>query len=471
MNRLIKMAWRNIWRNKRRTLITAASIFFAVFFSIVMRSFQLGTYGHMIKQSIEKFSGYLQVQAPDYFDDPNLDNAFESNPALLQTIRSFEGIKVATPRIESFALASTGHQSKVVLVSGIDPSHEKDISNPEHLLIKFRLNPETATQLSDELNLSKKQIERLNLHQNSAYNNLDALALDLGLKSAEFEKMRLVFEKHTQVTGRFLEADDDGVLISNKLSRYLNTKVGDTLVLVGQGYHGTSAAALFPVRGIVRVPAPDLDNKLVYMSIERAQQFLNLGTNITSIVMNLDDSDQMIEVQNQLASVLDHDEYLVKNWEEMNPTLKQQIEGDNKSGQIMVGVLYFIIFFGIFGTVLMMITERKREFGVLIAIGMRKRLLVYTVVIEMFFLGLIGTAAGMLAAIPVVIGFNRNPIKLVGEVGKMYEDMGFDPTMPTAPLEHYFTWQAVIILIMVLVACYIPLNRIRKMKIVDGLKA
>jgi ABC-type lipoprotein release transport system permease subunit len=465
------MAWRNIWRNKRRTLITAASIFFAVFFSIVMRSFQLGTYGHMIKQSIEKFSGYLQVQAPDYFDDPNLDNAFESNPELMQTIQTFEGIKAAAPRVESFALASAGHHSKAVMVSGIDPFSEQQISNPEHLLINYSLTPAKVAELIDTINLPKKQIEHLNLHQNSVYNNLDALAFDLGLKSDEFEPLRPVFEKHTRISGRFLEANDEGVLISNKLSKYLNVETGDTLVLIGQGYHGTSAAALFPVRGIVRIPAPDLDNKLVYMTIERAQQFFNLGTNITSIVMNLDDTDLMRDVQSHLAAKLDKDKLLVKNWEEMNPTLKQQIEGDNKSGQIMVGVLYFIIFFGIFGTVLMMINERKREFGVLVAIGMRKSLLVYTLVIEMFFLGLIGTLAGMMGAIPVVLGFYQYPIKLVGEVGKMFEDMGIDPIMPTAPLGHYFTWQAVIILFMVLVACYLPLNKIRKMKVAESLKA
>ena len=72
MKDIVKIAWRNLWRNKRRTIITAASIFFAVFFAVVMRSFQLGTYEHMIKQSIESYAGYLQVQQPDYADEPGL---------------------------------------------------------------------------------------------------------------------------------------------------------------------------------------------------------------------------------------------------------------------------------------------------------------------------------------------------------------------------------------------------------------
>lgn len=112
MKELIKIAWRNLWRDKRRTLITAASIFFAVFFAILMRSFQLGTYSYMIDQSIEAFSGYLQVQSPDYSDDPSLENSFVCTPEMLEKINQTGKIKAAVPRIESFALASNGSQSK-----------------------------------------------------------------------------------------------------------------------------------------------------------------------------------------------------------------------------------------------------------------------------------------------------------------------------------------------------------------------
>jgi ABC-type lipoprotein release transport system permease subunit len=465
------MAWRNIWRNKRRTLITSASIFFAVFFAIVMRSFQLGSYEHMIKQSIEMFSGYLQVQNPDYFDDPGLDNSIAFDADLLTEIASTPGVKIAVPRIESFILASTGHQSKGILITGIDPNKEALLSNPEHFLVHYRLSSEKVKLLQQTLNLPEKQFELLKTHENSVYNNLDRLALDLGLKSREFDSYREMFEKETAVSGKYLEETDDGVLVSHKLSQFLSVNVGDTIVLIGQGYHGSSAAGLFPVRGIVKVPSPDLDNKLIYMTLSRAQELLSLTNRITTIVVNLNNTDEMFSVQDILAEKLGKDEYTVKNWQEVNPTLKQQIEGDNKSGQMFVGILYLIVFFGIFGTVLMMITERKREFGVLVAIGMRKRMLASVLIIEMFFVGLVGTLGGMLASIPLIIGFNLNPIRMTGETAKMYEDMGFDPVMPTATFDYYFTWQGVIILIMVIVACYIPLKRIRKMKVMEALRS
>jgi ABC-type lipoprotein release transport system permease subunit len=207
------------------------------------------------------------------------------------------------------------------------------------------------------------------------------------------------------------------------------------------------------------------------MSIKKAQEFLNLNIQITSVVINLEDSDQMLPIQKILSSKLDSEKLSVKNWLEINPTLKQQIDGDSVSGQIFIGILYVIIFFGIFGTVLMMITERMREFGVMIAIGMQKKQLSWVVSIEMLFIGLVGTLAGMLASIPLIVGFNHNPIRFTGESAKLYEDMGFDPVMPTALIEGYFAWQGLIILVMVILACYFPLKKIRKLEVMDALRA
>jgi len=161
MKRTFIMAWRNIWRNKRRTLITIASIFFAVFFAVIMRSFQLGTYDHMIHQSIESFSGYIQIQNRAFFYDPNIDNSFEYSSQLVSKVSDVDNIKVAVPRIESFALASTGVQSKGVLVTGIDPQKEEKLSDPENRLVNFRFTPAIVQDILRSVDLPKKQQELL----------------------------------------------------------------------------------------------------------------------------------------------------------------------------------------------------------------------------------------------------------------------------------------------------------------------
>lgn len=468
--KLLIMAWRNIWRNKRRTMITTASIFFALFFAIIMRSFQLGTYDYMIHQAIESFTGYIQIQNKDFFDNPNLNNSFELSDELLNDVISTENVKVAVPRIESFALASSGPQSKGVLVTGIDPENEKFLSDPENRLVKFRFTPENVDQIINQVELPEKQIELLKANDKQSYSSLSRISLDLALDADLEQKLFPLIEKHASFSGQYLTPNDDGVLVSDRLSRFLKLSVGDTLILMGSGYHGITASGIFPVRGIVKILSPELDNKLVYMALSNAQYFFALGNNITSLNINLYDTDEMLETQNKLKASVDQDKFTVKNWEEFSPTMKQQIEGDSVGGVIFIGILYFIVLFGIIGTVLMMIAERKRELGVMVAVGMSKLKLTIVLIMEMLFLGLIGTIAGLIATAPIVILGNKNPLKMTGETAKMYEDMGFDPVMPLAWFNDYYFWQAFIVLIMVLIACYLPLRRVRRMNVIKALR-
>jgi ABC-type lipoprotein release transport system permease subunit len=465
------MAWRNIWRNKRRTLITVASIFFAVFFAVVMRSFQLGSYEHMIHQAIESFSGYIQIKNKDFFDDPTLDNSLQFDENLIESINQVDNIKVAVPRIESFALASTGTQSKGVLVTGIDPVKEKALSDPENRIVKYRFTTEIVQKIIREIELPKKQQELLISNENQSFSSLSRISLDLALNAKQEKGLFPIIEKYASFKGEYLNPSDDGVLISDRLSKFLKANVGDTIVLIGAGYHGRTAANVFPVRGIVKILSPELDNKLVYMTLENAQQFFSLENRITSLNINLHNPDDMMETQINMKDVIKSDFLVVKNWEEFSPTLKQQIEGDSVGGVIFIGILYFIVLFGIIGTVLMMIAERKRELGVMVAIGMSKVKLSTVLIIEMLFLGFIGMISGLLASAPLVIIGNKNPLKMTGEMAKMYEDMGFDPVMPLAWFDPYFFWQGAIIMIMVLIACYLPLRRVRRMEVIKALRA
>jgi len=150
--------------------------------------------------------------------------------------------------------------------------------------------------------------------------------------------------------------------------------------------------------------------------------------------------------------------------------LFQQIQGDNQSGQMMLGVLYFIIFFGIFGTVLMMVSERKKEFGILVSIGMQKKKLKMIVTMEMIMLGIIGLLGGLLASSPLIMYFYYYPVVLRGEIGKIMEDYGWDALMPTAWFGPYVYWQAIIVAVMVGLAAIYPLRKIGKLKEIEALR-
>jgi putative ABC transport system permease protein len=473
MKEELKIAWRNLWRNRRRTIITSASVFFAVFFAVIMRSVQLGSYDHMITSFIESFTGYLQIQHVKYQDNPLIDYSFDYNDSTAAAILGIDKVVSVTPHIESFTLASSGTQTKGVAVIGIDPVKEKNFSNPENKLVKYRITDEAVKQMKEAGKIPDAVLEKVKANLDRSYSSSARLELELGLSDSDIELYIPEILKYLEVSNGFLANDDEGILVSDRLASYLKVAIGDSVILMGQGYHGVSAAGIFPVRGIIKMPMPEIDSRLIIMTIPAAQKFFDASAKITSLAVNLTDKSErtLKSVKTKINACLTDKNTVAKTWYELNPVLYQQILGDNQSGMVMLGILYFIIFFGIFGTVLMMVSERKREFGVMVAIGMQKKKLKRVVTIEMILLGAIGLISGLIASIPLILYFYYYPILLKGELGKMMEDWGWDAVMPTAWFGPYFYWQVIIVVLMVILATFYALRKIGKLKEIESLKS
>jgi ABC-type lipoprotein release transport system permease subunit len=276
----------------------------------------------------------------------------------------------------------------------------------------------------------------------------------------------------TSFSNGYFSSGKAEALIGDRLSRYLKLDIGDTLVLIGQGYHGTTAAGKFRVAGIVRLPTSDIDNKIVYLPADICQELYGAPGMLTSVALSVkDNSDKKISSMISSMGREIPPPLRIVEWKEMNEVLINQMEADNKSGGIMIAILYMVIAFGIFGTVLMMTIERKREFGVLVAVGMQKSKLAAIVSLEMIYIGLLGIVSGIAVAFPAIVVGLHNPIRLSGEYAKVYESYGMEPVMPFMPVDYYFLWQSVIVALIVGIAILYPVRKIFKMKLVNSLKA
>ena len=407
MKDYLKLAWRNIWRNKRRTLITIASVFFAMFLSLVMRSMQIGSYGHMADGIVEAFTGFMQVHKFGYWDDQTLDNTFAYEQNMVNAIESLDNIKAVIPRLESFALASPGEQTKGILVVGIDPVKELDLTHPDRKL---------------------KQ-------------------------------------------GVYFDENPDGVLVSRRLSEFLNLGLNDTLTLISQGYHGASAAGIFAETGIIEMPNPELDRRIVFMPLHHAQEFYGADNMLTSLVINVYDSDKLTPAKKQLSSMFRNGDYEIMDWKELNPELVQQIQSDQAGGYIMLGVLYLIVGFGVLGTLIMMTTERRREFGVMVAVGMQKKRLGLIITVEMLMMGIVGAVTGIVGSLPVIGYLVKNPIRFTGEYAELFEQYGFEPIMPAKFEWAYFVGQSAIVLIIFALAIIYPVYTVLRLKEIKALRS
>jgi putative ABC transport system permease protein len=403
---VFKLAWRNLWRNKRRTIITTASVFFAIMLSLIMRAFQLGSYDLMTSNIVHSYSGYFQIHAKGYWDEKVINNSFEMTPGIRMALGSDKRIKGYALRLESYVLASYGTQTKGVLVNGIIPSEENTLTS-----------------------LQKRLTE-----------------------------------------GKFLTEKDSGALVGQGLAKFLKIHTGDTLVLIGQGFHGESAAGIFRVKGIVHFGSPDLDKQMVYLSLPRAQSLLSANDLLTSVAVNLTTPDDYDKIAADFTRLLDQKKYEVMTWKEMMPEVVQEIQADNASGLIMLGILYMVVGFGIFGTVLMMLNERVREFGVIIAIGMQRNKLISIVITEMIFLGILGILAGILFDIPLIYYFHSHPISLSGDIAQSTLQMGFEPVMPAAWKISFFLNQSLIIFIIILLIMIYPVVKLLRFNLIEALR-
>ena len=402
----LQIAWQNIWRNKKRTAITISSVTLAVVLAIFMRSFQEGTYDVMIENAVGKFSGYVQVHQKDYWLDKTIDNGIEINNKLINEINNVEGVEGTNLRIESFSLASYKKNTKGTMIMGIEPQKEDEMLSLKSKIIK----------------------------------------------------------------GEYINANDKSIIIGSDLASYLDINVGDTLVLMGQGHWGQSAINAYPVKGIIKMPSPIINKQIVFMPLLLASEYFSFENGATSIVIKFENPNLTNEITQAINNTIDTTQYKAIAWQQMSPEIVQQIEGDKAGGLIMIGILYMIIAFGVFGTVLMMAEERKREFAVMISIGMQKTKLMVISFFEAMLMNSVGIAVGIILTIPIVYYYNVNPIRLTGEMAESMVQFGIEPVLPTMLSFSIFFNNTMIILIITGIAAIYPLMSILKMNVIKSLR-
>ena len=388
---ILKLTWRNLWRNRRRSLITMASVTFTVILAIVMQSIQLGTFARLVQNVVRMHTGYVQVHASGYWTERIIDNSFEIDSTRLQRLRSIPGIRGMVPRLESYALITSGERTRGCQLIGTDLAAEDALSGIAGRLIEGKWMPEIGDQ----------------------------------------------------------------VYLTAGLAKRLSKRTGDTIILLGQGYHGAMAAGKFRIAGIIRLTAPQLNDVLIYTSTATAGRFLSAEQRLTTLAIDLKDADDMDDVRPRMATVLGQG-FEVMNWKEMMPEIDHHIRSDSVSFYIWTGILYLIIALGIFSTLLMMMAERRYELGMLLAIGMQRTRISAMLLAETLMLTVTGTLIGMGLSLPVVWWLREHPIRIGGQGGKAFAQWGFEPIMPTLVDPGIFLRQGVIVLSLALIIGLFP---------------
>ncbi|PWJ44585.1 ABC transporter permease [Sediminitomix flava] len=411
MSLIAKMAWRNVWRNRRRTIISVASICMAVILSVFMRSLQKGGQYNMAKVTIEQM-GHIQLHKEGYWKDKSINELMPQSEEQEKKLKAYQEVRQIIPRLDAFALSVSEKTTQASFVTGIEPEKERNF-----------------TELDERI-----------------------------------------------VEGKFLDSNSQGVMIAQGLADYLQMGIGDTLVLWGSGYHAQQAAGKYPIEGILKLSNPELNRMAVYLPLEQAQELFSAYGLVSAYLLDLDVKPQGLKVSKDLLTFQEHlkssfgADVEVMNWAELAPDMVQSLEFDDIGGIVMVGILYIIIAFGIYGTLMMMTMERGKEFGVLVGVGMSKWKLAELVTIESLILAVLGLGISLAVSIPLVHHFFVNPIELTGEAAKQMELMGMDPLIPTILDFGVVLIQVIIIFTIVMLSLSYPFYKIVQLRVAEALK-
>jgi len=334
----IKIAWRNVWRNPRRTWLTVAAIGFACVILIFMLSFQFGSYATMINSAIQINTGHIQIQNQKYFDEKSIHEVIAKPGPVLEMADQIRSVVAVSARARAFGLVSSDKRTMGVMITGIDPENEARVSSLKSLMRK----------------------------------------------------------------GKFLTSADpktNPAIVGKMLARNLGAGPGDELIILGQARDGSVAAAALTLCGIYESGMDEFDRNTLHIRLDQFQEIYFMKEAVHEIVIRVQDLGTVVRIKQELADGLKQmphaDELAVFDWDDLMPGLTQAIKLDLTIGIIFWFLLVLVVAFSILNTFLMAVLERTREFGVMMAMGTTPARLVKLILFESGAMTLVGVASGI----------------------------------------------------------------------------
>jgi ABC-type lipoprotein release transport system permease subunit len=345
----LRLAWRNLWRYKRRTWLTVGAMIFSNALLVFSISLQFGSYDMMINNTLQAFTGHIQVQHEGYQQDPKMRLVVPDIVAMADSLRAALGSNEVAARGAGFALVSSTDRSYGLQILGVEPGFEPNVSTIPGLV---------------------KQ-------------------------------------------GRYLNADSYAeIVIGSVLARNLKVTLGDEITFLGSGRDDSFAAGVANIVGIFETGSADIDRNMAQVSLAYFQDSFAMEGSGHSIVLRAASIDGVpalrARVEDQVAG---NDKLVVLNWETLQPGLKQAIQADLTSAWFMYSVLIVLVAFSVLNTQLMSVLERTREFGTMMALGLKPSRLARLVMTETAMMAGLGLAIGVLIGFIItyylsVVGFS-----------------------------------------------------------------
>ena len=336
---MLVLAWRNLWRNHRRTLIMLAAITVGVWAMIFMTALLRGMVDDMLLNGIRALPGEAQIHHPDYRDDPSINNSIDApDEDLLRALQQPE-IKAWTSRVRVPAVISSERDTRGAVLLGIDPLTETEVS----------------------------------------------------------------FDLDTIRQGRFLESvGDKGIVIGAKMADHLETSLGKRVVVMSQDPDNNIADRGFRIVGVYKAKLASLEETYIYAGRETVQRMLKLGDRVSEIAVSGEDYRNVDpwfpSIERAAGEQLE-----ALPWYRIDSYLSSMLSVMDGFVLVWIIIVFLALSFGLVNTLVMAVFERVREIGLMQALGMRPSMILYQILMESLLLLLIGLILGNVIAVATIL--------------------------------------------------------------------
>ncbi len=405
MNLNYRIAWRNLWRNSRRTWLTSGSIAFAIFLVVAAMCLQAGQYDVMVENSTSMMTGHIQIQNSKHLEEERFEDTINEASRIAKLVAGTEGVSSIAPRAEVFALASVGELSFGIQVHGVDWEAENNTVN----FLKF------------------------------------------------------VSE------GRLPNTHDEAIM-GAILARNLGISIGEEITLLGAAKRGGVGAMAVRIVGLFETNIADADRSLVWASLASVKEGFGLDDEVHRLVIRTTDINASSEIAHTLSLLLSDPRLVVRTWKEVLPEINQMIDIDRISAEIMYLLLQIIVVFSVVNSFIVIVFERTKEFGMLMAIGMKPPQILWLVQWEAFFGWFLGMIIGVSLSSIVIYWLSITGIPLPADLVELAQQMYMPSRLyPGFAIEAFIT-SPLILLVGTQFAALISSLRILYMRPVEVLR-
>lgn len=349
MGLLIRISWRNLWRNPRRSSILISAIIVCIFALLITLSYINGILRQMVKNSVDFHMGEMEIYRKGFNDDKDPKKNIPYFEEILTYLDKSAKVRSYAPRIEGKGLVSSGYSSSGVRIIGIDSKREGEVT----------------------------------------------------------------LVKRSVVSGRYLETGGEHeILVGQKMAQKLKVDLGSKVVITVQTVKNELASDAYRVVGIYKTISSDFDKYMVYLPIDSARKLLEMERGITGITVRTDLGDGLQLLKKEVEERFPDYNLEALTWAELEPLIAEMVRLSKRWNMIFFAAIFIILSIGIINTQNIAVYERMHELGIVKAMGTRPFFIFSMIMMETFFLGLVGLAAGFLVSYPVIFYFSVKGLSL-----------------------------------------------------------